>query len=162
MIALPPAMAWTRSTYSFAKSLKTLFAPQAPCILRRTVLARDSIGKAKVAAPAAAVPRAAFFRKLRRDIFGASVVFCVYRTFSIPPLLLWKMNRITALSKSRQLHIRNPRPRPGQSPGKGWERYQPPSNLERKPKNPSRSRPFSLQKLEYGFFYGRGGVMSRK
>jgi hypothetical protein len=43
------------------------FAPQAPCIFSTTGLARATIGKPNVAAPAAVVATAAFFRKLRRD-----------------------------------------------------------------------------------------------
>ncbi len=60
------------------------FAPQAPCIFNTTGFALTTFGNATVAAPAAAVATAAFFRKVRRDTPWVS---CVLNSSLIVSLL---------------------------------------------------------------------------
>ncbi len=76
MRSLPPAISFTRLTYSSAISLKMSFAPQAPCILITTGdWVRPIIGKPSVAVPAVAAAAPAPVRN-RRRAGGADFFVC--------------------------------------------------------------------------------------
>src|SRR5690554_5272104 len=83
----PSAISLTRLTYSSAISLKTSFAPHAPCILSTTGdCATEIIGKPVIAAPAA--PTDAVVRNFRRDGLVTASAWLFLTSFSIDSLLL--------------------------------------------------------------------------